>query len=396
MKFADSMKRYLFQNHNLEIISSIILTIPLTYLFINSIWVTIYFHFTILYLFTQRQIKHRTTKHEKVEYKRKFWLKYLIENRLRELNYYSYNTGFQISELLNLPLDKYYKLEISLQSEDKYDDLFIIPDLLEAEVELLNQDTRISQILVSIVFVPLVYYFFHIIYPISMMMYLLNTVNMILVIENLSFQIRHPIILEDWQKLHTDLNKLKQQAISDPHHFLFNLKDYFENIYLTELSLNPILKNNISSHTSLHQLISVLMKYHQDIRKYLIEEFISSAKNIAEIEAVHIKKWKALRMQFIYVVSSVMLFLAILTSIFSILMKLTENVFVNLGPGILNFNKLILLTEFTLLVTLILVHFLSQPYLTKNHQRLYLIIWALEFILIKLFLDLTFNYLLVN
>ncbi|MHA2097576.1 MAG: hypothetical protein ACW99A_02735 [Candidatus Kariarchaeaceae archaeon] len=396
MKFADSMKRYLFQNHNLEIISSIILTIPLTYLFINSIWVTIYFHFTILYLFTQRQIKHRTTKHEKVEYKRKFWLKYLIENRLRELNYYSYNTEFQISELLNLPLDKYYKLEISLQSDDKYDDLFIIPDLLEAEVELLNQDTRISQILVSIVFVPLVYYFFHIIYPISMMMYLLNTVNMILVIENLSFQIRHPIILEDWQKLHTDLNKLKQQAISDPHHFLFNLKDYFENIYLTELSLNPILKNNISSHTSLHQLISVLMKYNQDIRKYLIEEFISSAKNIAEIEAVHIKKWKALRMQFIYVVSSVMLFLAILTSIFSILMKLTENVFVNLGPGILNFNKLILLTEFTLLVTLILVHFLSQPYLTKNHQRLYLIIWALEFILIKLFLDLTFNYLLVN
>ena len=100
MKIDSLLRRYLFHNYNLEVLVLIIFTVPVTYLLVGSISVTLYLHFTVLYLFTQKQFKQRKTKHDEVELKRKYWLKYLIENKLRELNYYSYTTGFQISEIL--------------------------------------------------------------------------------------------------------------------------------------------------------------------------------------------------------------------------------------------------------------------------------------------------------
>ncbi|MCE7735760.1 MAG: hypothetical protein GPJ54_12830 [Candidatus Heimdallarchaeota archaeon] len=363
-----------------------------TYLFfLKSVFMILYLQITLLFLISQHRLAPRKTKSEKVDDLRKYWIYQLIKNKLTDLNLFSHEISYDFSKLLELPLENFYHLEISNPVNNfKFTDQ-AIPDLLAAEKEILDQEIRTSKILVTIVFIPILFYLFHIIYPISQFSLLLNSVNIILLIENLSFQLRHPHILLGWNDINYLLREIGGSVYHDPYYFIYQLRTYFDDIYLLEISQTPPIKHHLSSHHSLSQIIKIVLNTDQEIRNHVILEFVEATKQVALLELIHIKKWESFRIQFIYVTSSLILFLAILTGIFQIFVRLSSELISETQISIISFQDLPFLSELTIVITLTLIYFLSQLYLNPLDQRKFLFWWALEYIIITQALGLFFK-----
>lgn len=379
--------------HNIRLIYLTFVFCAFMHIFwLQSPIATLYLLITLLFIISQNRTNPRKTKSDEVDELRKSWIYHLIKIKLKNLNLYSHKLSYEISKLLNLPVDYFYYLELSNINDNNPIGELTIPDLLAAEKEILDQEIRSSKSLVAIVFVPILFYFIHITYPLSGFYLILNSINIILLIENFSFQLRHPHILQGWNELNFRLGEIGVVAYHDPYHFMFQLRDYFTDIYLLEISQIPTINHNLSSHQSLSQIIQVILNTDQSIRKHVVTEFISATKHVAQLELVHKKKWQSFRIQFIYVTSSLLLFLGILTSIFGVFIRLSNSLTENSEIKIITFNELPFLSEITIIITLVLIYFLSQVYLNPIDQRKFLFLWGLEYVLINQLLRLFFYF----
>lgn len=360
-------------------------------LYLDSLFILLYLQTTFLFLISQNRLIPRKTKSEKVDELRKYWVYQLIKNKLTDMNLFSHEISYEFAKLLELPLDNFFHLEISNQC-DNYDFTDqVIPDLIAAEKEILDQEIRTSKILVTIVFIPILFYLFHIIYPISLFSLLLNSINIMLLTENLSFQLRHPHVLLGWNEISFRLREIGAYVYHDPYYFIYQLREYFADIYLLEISQIPTIKHKLSSHHSLSQIIKVILNTDQDIRNYVVIEFVEAAKHVAQLELIHEKKWESFRIQFIYVTSALILFLGILTGIFQVFIKLSTELVNETQITILTFHELPFLQEITIIITLTLIFFLSQAYLNPHDQRKFLFWWTLEYVIITQILGLFFQ-----
>ncbi|OLS28011.1 MAG: hypothetical protein HeimC2_09140 [Candidatus Heimdallarchaeota archaeon LC_2] len=365
----------------------ILLLISLTlFLISNSFMLTIYTIISFGFVIFNYKEKKSSTSIRKVNELRKLWFREKIEYKLKELDLFSYNISYYLSLNLDLPLDNFYQLELSnLQYENKKQ--YTIPDLIFSEKELVDQEARISKTLVLIVFVPMVFFFLHSSFQISVIIMLLNAVNTLVLIELGTYQMRHPYTLLGWDKLYHDLTEVKKLVADNPFDLIYSMRDYYLNLHLVELSLPSIIIVDKNSNHSFKQLINVLLDFDPIIREHLLFEFLTSIKDVVVIEAIHKKKWEAYRLQFIYVTTSIILFLAILNSIFELYSDISSSFLNELDIKLMSLTITPFLSEVTIIITLNLIYFLSQPYFNNRDQFKYLIFWGFEYFCIKLVLD---------
>ena len=286
-------------------------------------------------------------------------------------------------------MDKYYQLELSNLQEDNRNQ-FTIPDLTFSEKELVEQEARISKTLVLIVFVPMVFFFLHSSFQISLSFMLLNAINMLVLIELGTYQMRNPYTLIGWDKLYHDLIEVKKLVVDNPFDLIYTMRDYYQNLHSIELSLPSVIFGNKTSNHSFKQLIKVLLDFDPVIREHLLIEFLTAIEDVVVIESIHKKKWEAYRMQFVYVTTSIILFLAILNSIFQLYSDISSTFQNELDITLMSLTTIPFLSEVTILITLNLIYFLSQPYFQNRDQFKYIVFWGLEYICIKSLLDYIF------
>lgn len=383
----------LIKSDFLKFITIFFLISIIIFLFSRSVWLTLYVVFSIGFVIIKYNHDKNPTRIEKVNELRKEWFRDLIEQKLKEIDLFSYNTSYHISQNLELPLEKFYRLELSNQQNDQKTQ-YTIPDLTFSEKELIEQETQISKTLVLIVFIPMLFFFLHSSFQISMSFMIINALNTLVLLELGTYQMRNPYTLLGWEKLYHDLLNVQSLISENPFDLIYRMRDYYQNLHLIELSLPPLISDKTSSIHSFRQLFKIILDFDPIIREYLLFEFLSAIKKVAVIESIHRKKWEAYRLQFVYVTSSIILFLAILSSVFALYTHLSNDYLGELDIELISLTTVPMLSEITITITLILIYFLSQPYLQKKDQWRYLIYWGLEYLCIKFGLDYIFNFMI--
>ncbi|MHA2090670.1 MAG: hypothetical protein ACW98K_07405 [Candidatus Kariarchaeaceae archaeon] len=345
----------------------------------------------IVLIIVRNQVLFAIRSKSALDQQRKDWLNAHLNYILRQNGHAGESIMYDIKEILDMP-DRYEYFAELFPIPLEQRGVPIIPDITEAENELVLMEQRVAKLLVTLVSAPILFTVLHFLFPITIPSILLSGLILFIVIDLITFSTRQVYKLIGWATTLGMLREVKFLFQKDPFNALTKMSDLYSNVYTTEIGIEAVIAENSPSHQAVGSLLQAAISTDLTISGQLIDEFLDITKDLPKIEQIHHQKWRVYSSQFLVISIAIIFFSAILGAISKVISYLLLRL--HSQDSIITFiaiNPNYYTAEFTMILTLIITYHLSQPFFDKKTRRSLLILWTSEYLTILYSITLIFQ-----
>lgn len=257
----------------------------------------VYILITIIILFARyRQIETGKTKADDLQYQRSEWLFDVLNNTIGKER--TIGDSMYLARMSKLKrYKKYYQRELGIEDRDHIKQR-VSPDFREAETSIIKLEERVSILLGSIMFIPILFALVHMFRNVELILFLIE-LHAVILLNTMVIQSQLPKYeIQGWKEVFF----LVQDKVDEIAQEGRKTTPYFSNLYeypvLLELGSVPVSMSQIPATRSFAQILEVVYSLPRNKRKTVLENVLNELKSLPVKEQLLLDRFQAYSLRF--------------------------------------------------------------------------------------------------